>query len=54
MTPRRRGDTETPMNDYHDTGRDLAAQEAEGRRIRDEALESWRRVWRNLPSEEHQ
>lgn len=54
MSPRRRGDTQEPIEDYHDTGRSLEEQHAEGRRLRDEALESWRRVWRNLPTEEHQ
>lgn len=54
MTPRRRGDTQEPIEDYHDTGRSLEEQHAEGRRIREEALESWRHVWRAAPQEEAQ
>ncbi|WP_156960879.1 hypothetical protein [Kocuria marina] len=52
MSPRRRGDTQEPIEDYHDTGRSLEEQHAEGRRIREDALESWRRVWRSFPRED--
>lgn len=54
MSPRRRGDTQESIEDYLDTGLSLEEQHAEGRRLREEALESWRRVWRAAPQEEAQ
>lgn len=53
MNRRPRYEVQEPFSGYQDEDPQLIQERAEGRRIRDTALEAWRDVWRQAPGHEN-